>query len=125
LCFCCWGNVGKGFRFECFASRNSKEIGSPSDSETLVAFFNKIDVEPKWVGGFFDDDVKFIRGVTASTKSWAVILREGNPLGHAVLIYGFDENGLVKIKDPYDQTLYEMTADDLYGVLSEIVLRSK
>jgi filamentous hemagglutinin len=115
--------LAKDFGLNVSQAEILKEIGSPSNADGLTKFPNEIDVEKKWVGGFFPFEVKFIRGITESTKSWAVILREGKWLGHAVLIYGIDENGLVKIRDPFDQTMYEMTVEDLFDVLSEFVVR--
>ena len=35
-------------------------------------------------------------------------------LGHAVFIDGKTRSGLIKIKDPFDQTSYKMTAEDFW-----------
>ncbi len=53
------------------------------------------------------------------------MLREGSPLGHAVLICGEDKSGLIILKDPFDQTSYKMTLENLQKVLSEFVWRKK
>ncbi len=53
------------------------------------------------------------------------MLRDGNTRGHAVLICGEDENTLIKVKDPFDQTSYKMRIEELDRVLSEIVFRRR
>lgn len=45
-------------------------------------------------------------------ENLAVILREPFEMGHAVLIDGKTKRGLIKIKDPFDQTAYKMTVKD-------------
>lgn len=102
------------------------EIGELSNAIALARYLNKVDKsEGKWLGGNFPPVIEFIEGITTSTKVWAVVLREGSALGHAVLIDGLDEHGLVKIKDPFDQTSYKMTIENLYEVLSEFVVKRK
>jgi hypothetical protein len=101
-------------------------IGELSNAFALAIYLNKVDKSNgKWLGGNFPPMIEFIEGITGSIKVWAVILREGNTLGHAVLIDGSDEHGLVKIKDPFDQTSYKMTVKDLFEVLSEFVVKRK
>ncbi len=102
------------------------EIGELSNASALADYLNKADkTEGKWIGGNFPRVIEFIEGITSSTKVWAVILRERTALGHAILIDGLDKNGLVKIKDPFDQTSYKMTIEDLFEVLSEFVVKRK
>ena len=102
------------------------EIGELSNAFALARYLNKVDkTEGKWIGGNFPPVIKFIEGITTSTKVWVVVLRERSALGHAVLINGLDEKGLVKIKDPFDQTSYKITFEDLFEVLSEFVVKRK
>lgn len=102
------------------------EIGELSNAFALAQYLNKVDkTEGKWIGGNFPPVIEFIEGMTVSSRVWAVVLREGSALGHAVLIDGLDENGLVKIRDPFDQTSYQMTIEDLFEVLSEFVVKRR
>ncbi len=77
------------------------------------------------VGSGFSHNINFIKGITAENKVWGVFLRDGQTAGHAVLINGLDENDLIIIKDPFDQTTYKIEIKELYKVLSEFVLRRK
>jgi hypothetical protein len=45
-------------------------------------------------------------------QNFAVIMHEPFTMGHAVLIDGETSDGLIKIKDPFDQTNYKMTVED-------------
>lgn len=48
-------------------------------------------------------------------KNWAVFLIDdfvSNKMAHAVCVEGRTRNGLIKIKDPFDQTSYKMTRED-------------
>lgn len=102
-----------------------ENIGAWSNAESLTNYLNSIEKrkDVKWKGGGFGlQDKQFIGGITKDIKIWAVLLRDAESLGHAVLIYGMDKNGLIKIKDPFDQTRYKMTTDELHRVLSEFVV---
>ena len=98
-----------------------------SNAKNLAAFLNfkVISDEVEWYGGFFPPDSRFTKGLNQSVQVWAAMLRDGEALGHAVLITGEDENELVIIKDLFDQTTYKMTERELFRVLSEFVLRRK
>lgn len=87
-------------------------IGEPADVGSLARCLNQFDVS---------DDGKIWRGLVTEEqsldvlfrqKNWAVILQEPLGLGHAVLIDGRTRRGLIKIKDPFDQTSYKMTEED-------------
>ena len=100
------------------------ELDVLSNSQALTEFLNKADDSGEiWIGGFFGNEIEFISDYTAANQVWAVVLREGGAVGHAVLIDGLDDDGMIQIKDPFDQTSYKMTAEDLYDALSEFVLR--
>lgn len=104
-----------------------EKIGEWSNSKDLAEFLNSIETrnDVEWIGGFFYDDIEFIKGITRNTRIWGVMLRNKEALGHAVLIDGLDSNGLIIIKDPFDQTTYKIETEKLYNILSEIVLRRK
>jgi len=86
---------------------------------------NKLDVS---------DDNREWYGITVKTanlktllkeKNWAVVLREPQTMGHAVLVDGM-ENQLIKIKDSFDQTAYKMTIEDfLENWNGEVIFRWK
>lgn len=99
------------------------EIEPWADSEKSINFLNSKETRGgvRWSGGYVDPNIgyPYIRGITASSEVWAVTLRNGEATGHAVLIYGIDEDDLILIKDPDDQTKYRMKIDNLFEVLSE------
>lgn len=102
-----------------------EEIGVWSNAEFLADFLNSKETrnDVEWIGGSFPLESKFVKGI--STDIWVGMLRHGEPLGHAILVAGMDESGLMIIKDPSDQTTYKMTDLELYAILSEFVLRRK
>jgi filamentous hemagglutinin len=105
-----------------------QDIGAWSNSfalsEFLVSKETRKGVE-RFGGGWDPElDERYVLGVSQKSV-WGVMLRKGNPRGHAVLIDGVDENDLIIIKDPFDQTTYKMEAKELYDVLSEFVLRRR
>ena len=99
-----------------------KAIGSPTSLNKLAKYFNTLTTSTiSWLGGYFDpDNVKSLDVIIAS-GSWGAVLREGYPLGHAVLVEGVDEKGFFLIKDPFDQTSYRMTEKDFLDHLSEFI----
>ena len=87
-------------------------VGEPADAGSLARCLNRFDVS---------GDGKIWRGIATDNqgleilfrqKGWAAILREPLEMGHAVFIEGRTRNGLIKIKDSFDQTAYKMTAGD-------------
>ncbi len=98
-------------------------IGESAHISVLADVLNKFDVS---------DDGREWYGITVKTanlktllkeKNWAVVLREPQTMGHTVLIDGM-ENKLIKIKDPFDQTAYQMTIEDfLENWNGEIIFR--
>jgi ABC-type bacteriocin/lantibiotic exporter with double-glycine peptidase domain len=87
-------------------------IGEPATSGRLAETLNKFDVSEdgkQWHGVFVDPsnlEAVLQAGILA------VILREVFEMGHAVLVEGVTPDGLIKIKDPFDQTAYLMTVKD-------------
>ena len=105
-----------------------ENIGVWSNSKLLAAFFNSKEtrIELKWEGGGwkFEIPIGALEWLIENNKIGAM-LRNKSADGHAVFIDGFDETGLVVIKDPFDQTRYKMTLESFADVLSEIVWRKK
>ncbi len=100
-------------------------IGVWSNSKALATFLNSKETQfgVEWIGGGFPLESEFVKGI--STDVWGAMLRQSETIGHAVLITGVDESGLMIIKDPFDQTRYKMTDLELFDILSEFVLRRK
>lgn len=118
--------LAKNYRLNLSQVEILESIGIWSNAQELARFLNSKETrtEVEWIGGIFPPELKFIKGISRQNV-WAAMLREGKPLGHAVLIRGLDENELVIIEDPFDQTTYKMTEENLFEVLSEFVLRRK
>ena len=104
-----------------------EEIGVWANAKILARFLNSKETrtDVKWIGGGWEHPVDALKWLIQSDKVLGAMLREGSPLGHAVFIYGEDENGLIILKDPFDQTSYKMTPENLQEVLSEFVWRKK
>ena len=102
-----------------------ENIGVWANAEILADFLNSKETQfgVEWIGGGFPLASKFVKGI--STDVWGAMLRQSETIGHAVLIAGIDELGLMIIKDPFDQTRYKMTDAELFDILSEFVLRRK
>lgn len=88
-------------------------IGEPSYVEALAACLNHFDESGDgkiWRGFVTDlDGIKIL----IKQKNLGVILKEpSSKLGHAVFVDGKTRSGLIKIKDPFDQTAYKMTVED-------------
>ena len=104
-----------------------ENIGVWANSELLAKFLNSKETQTgvKWIGGGWDHPIIALKWIIQSDKVLGAMLREGSPRGHAVLIYGEDESGLIILKDPFDQIRYKMTLENLQKVLSEFVWRKK
>jgi len=99
-------------------------IGEPADLGSLALALNHFDSA---------NDGKIWRGITTDHESldilfrqkiWAAILCEPLSLGHAVLISGRTQKGLINIKDPLDQTSYRRAeADFLKHWGGQVILR--
>jgi hypothetical protein len=76
--------------------------------------FDFIDEKTKWHGVVTDNEgVEFL----LNQKNWGAIFIEDylfNKIGHAVLIDGKTPTGLIKIKDSFDQTSYEITKAEFF-----------
>ena len=102
-----------------------KKLGNWSNSRDLATALNKLDSSQKWLGGHPQKVLEYTQFLLENRVPMGAIFRQGNPLGHAVLIEGLNEKGMVMIKYPFDQTEYEMKIEDVYQVLSEVVFRKQ
>ncbi len=101
----------------------AKFTGIPVNSEKLADYLNSLNISEKgWLGGFFD--VKYFDKIV-STGTWGAVLREGNPLGHLVMVTGIDKKGLITINDPFDQTSYRITKTEFLKYSSEFISEKK
>lgn len=92
-------------------------IGEPAASKDLAEALNQFDKggDGKTWSGEFLDDFASLRNLFEKVEPgcFAVILREPpSSTGHAVMLAGILDNGLLEIEDPYDQTSYKMTIED-------------
>lgn len=98
-------------------------IGEASTTEKLAELLNKVDKpieNERWHGIIIA--VRHLEKV-AEKGNFGVVLREGSTLGHLVLVENLS-NGLLKIKDSWDATSYEMTVEDFLQVCNgEIIFR--
>lgn len=87
-------------------------IGEPAHLGSLAELLNQADISEtgkEWHGVFVEEE---ILETLLNLESLGVVLREPFEIGHAVLVEGKTEEGLVKIKDPFDQTSYKMLWED-------------
>ena len=99
-------------------------IGEFANSDILISYLNER-VPSGWVGGFADatENEIAIRNLVTSVPAFLAILREGSPVGHAVLVRATESPEYVKIHDPFDQTSYNMTFENFIQALSEVVYK--
>lgn len=87
-------------------------IGEPAQISRLADVLNEFGVsehEKQWRGIVVEiENLDFL----LQTGHIAVVLREPFELGHMVLVDGETPNGLIEIKDPFDQTSYKMTREE-------------
>lgn len=90
-------------------------IGEPAYIGGLARTLNRFDTSEDgliWRG--FPTTNKSLENLLRQHKNWGVVLINDyrDRIGHAVFIDGRTRSGLVKIKDPFDQTSYKMTMED-------------
>ncbi len=87
-------------------------IGEPAGIEMLAKTLNSFDnskTGKKWHGGFYlPGQLDFV----LSQKKFGIIFQEPLTMGHAVFVEGVNSSGLIIIRDPFDQTTYQMTKAD-------------
>lgn len=97
-------------------------IGESSTTKQLAYLLNEKDKSSpeKWHGIIVA--IKHLE-IIVKKSSFGAVLREGNPLGHLVLVKSLNGNQLT-IKDPWDGTKYEMTIEEFFKVWNgEIVFK--
>ncbi len=99
----------------------------PSFIGNLARTLNKFDISDdglEWRG--FPTTNESLEVLFRRHKNWGVILINDyrDKIGHAVFIDGRTRSGLIKIKDPFDQTAYKMTMKDFLNHWGgEVILR--
>jgi len=102
-------------------------IGVPSFIGNLARTLNRFDTSGdglEWRG--FPTTNESLEILLRHHKNWGVVLINDyrEKIGHAVFIAGRTRNGLIKIKDPFDQTSYKMTMEDFLNHWGgEVILR--
>ncbi len=98
-------------------------IREASTTERLANLLNEVDKprgNERWHGIVVA--VRHLEKI-ALREDFGAVLREGSTLGHLVLVESLD-NGLLKIKDSWDATAYQMTVEDFLQVWNgEIIFR--
>jgi hypothetical protein len=98
-------------------------IGEVSTTKNLAKLLNKVDKSignEEWHGTVIA--VRHLEKV-ALLGNFGAVLREGSPLGHLVLVETLS-NELLKIKDTWDATSYQMNVEKFLQVWNgEIVFR--
>lgn len=94
------------------------KTGTPVRLSDLARTLNQLDLTGlrRWVGGGFDlsgATEALLLSALVSTGIWIAELREPMArLGHLVVVDGFDENGFILIRDPWDRTKYKMEQEE-------------
>jgi len=102
-------------------------IGEPSDVDSLSRALNRFDEsDDDFVWRGFATTNGGLENIFRHHKNWGVILIDDyrHKIGHAVFIAGRTRNGLIKIKDPFNQTSYKMTMKDFLNHWGgEVIMR--
>ncbi len=118
--------LAKHYKLNVSQSEILENIGILSNSDGLATFLNTKETNNnvKWEGGGWDIETPqdVLKWLLENNKIGAM-LRNKSAKGHAVFIDGLDEDGLVIVKDPFDQTAYKMRIGKFADVLSEFVWR--
>jgi len=91
-----------------------KIIGEPSYVRALANCLNRFDPPhdgESWLG--ISTDEKSLEMLLAGNELAIVLLEEPLTIGHAVVVAGKTDAGMVKILDSFDQTSYTMTIDEI------------
>ncbi len=105
--------------------------GTPVSVPNLARTLNQLDPSDlrQWIGGGLEipgaSSAELLE-VLMSTGAWIAELREpGARLGHLVVVDGFDDFGIILIKDPWDGTKYKMEKEEFlqYWTLQGIYIR--
>jgi hypothetical protein len=85
---------------------------------------------PDWKGGYLKladaTPDKKLGWLLNRQEPFCAELYEGGPMGHVVIVDGVDNNGNLRIRDPFHATQYEMTRDEFFKYWTErAVFRSE
>jgi ABC-type bacteriocin/lantibiotic exporter with double-glycine peptidase domain len=89
-------------------------IGEPSYVKALADCLNSFDHsddKKAWIG--ISTDEESLEKLLAGSDLAIVLLEEPLTMGHAVVIAGRTQTGMVKILDSFDQTSYKMSMDEI------------
>lgn len=96
----------------------AKETGTPVRLSDLARTLNQLEETGlrRWVGGGFDlsgaTEIELLSALV-STGTFIAEMREPMArLGHLVVVDGWEENGFVLIRDPWDGTKYKMEQEE-------------
>ena len=102
-------------------------IGEPSYVRALAECLNRFDKSDDgkaWLG--ITTDEQSLERLLIGDSLAIVLLEEPLTMGHAVVIAGRTESGLIKILDSYDQTSYKMSMEEILEYWGgEVVTRWK
>ncbi len=105
-----------------------EEIGVWSNAQSLAAILNskEVDIGVEWLGGGWEINTSIgaLKWLLQNHRIGAM-LRQNSPRGHAVFVKSIDENDLIEVDDPFDQTCYKMRVNDFIEVFSEFIWRRK
>ncbi len=93
------------------------ETGVPVSPSNLALVLNAFNPDPnRWIGApvTIPEASEFqIVEVLNATGSWAAMLWEPNTsIGHIIIVDGFDDAGLILIRDPWNGTRYKMYIEE-------------
>jgi ABC-type bacteriocin/lantibiotic exporter with double-glycine peptidase domain len=89
-------------------------IGEPSYVKALadcLNSFDKADDGKSWLG--ISTDEESLETLLGGSDLAIVLLEQPFVMGHAVVVAGRVRGGMIKILDPFDQTSYKMSMNDL------------
>ncbi len=92
--------------------------GVPVNVQALAQVLNQLAGlgERMWIGGGFaieGAEEAEVLAVLISTGSWIAELREtGKRLGHLVVVDGYDGEGRIRIRDPWEGTRYKIEPEE-------------
>lgn len=102
-------------------------IGEPVYLGSLASTLNGFD--PSWDGliwrAFATTDASLVRLLRSGQRFGVVLINDfTDRMGHAVVLGGREREAFVEVSDPFDQTSYKMTLDDLQNCWGgEVILR--
>lgn len=81
----------------------------------LGGVLNDLNLTPDkdWNAGFAQDTEFALKVLLRPSQgSWVADMGQGTPMTHSVVVDGLSPDGNLRIRDPWDQTIYTMTQED-------------